>query len=133
MDSASHKIREMLAPLGWTTVAHNPYVLGHAADPTAVADTVVGYTARVEIDLWECVQVDGFHVRVVGLDDDGDNEWTTFEQDRYFGWTCLTGEWAWLAGSAAVLADQMRGWSDELDDLTVDAIVATLNGTEVAA
>lgn len=133
MDSASQKIREALAPLGWQPVGHNPYVLGHQADPTTVADTVVGYTARIEIDLWNVCLPDGFQVRIVGLDDDGDTEWTTYEQDRLFGWTCLTGEWAWLAPSAAVLVDRMRGWSDELDDLTCDALIATLNGTEVAA
>lgn len=133
MDTASQKIREALAPLGWSTVAHNGYVLGHDADPTAVTDVVIGDSARVEIDLWDCVLTEGFQVRIVGLVDDRETEWVTFEQPRLFGWTCLTGDWAWLAPAAAVLVDGMRGWSDELDDLTCDALIATLTGTEVAA
>lgn len=133
MDTASQKIRQALAPLGWYVVADNGYVLGHDADPTAVSDEVIGQSARVEVDLWNCVEADSFQVRVVGLVDDGDTEWVTREEARTFGWTCLTRVWAWLAPSAAVLVDNMRGWSDELDDLTCDAIIATLTGTEVAA
>lgn len=133
MQAASATIRAELAPLGWDMVDHNGYVLGHWADPTAVVDVVIGDSARIEIDLWDCVQVDGFTVRIVGLVDDGWDEWVTYEQPRFFGWTCLTGQWGWLAPAAAILAGHMRGQSDELDDLTCDAIIATLNGTEVAA